>query len=115
MTIKIIKKKITRDELENIAKENYGDMIKGVVDIKKEIIALGGEFHSDANTLLIEKQRSNQRNIWGFNIFPDRSKEQWIEFVSLINIRPADNNFDIEIQNSGIKEKIKQIINKLIE
>ena len=115
MIIKIIKKKITRDELENIAKENYGDMVKGVVDIKKEIIALGGELHSDANALLIEKQGSNQRNIWGFNVFPDRSKEQWLEFVSLINIRPADNNFDIEIQNSEIKEKIKQIINKLIE
>ena len=107
MTIKIIKEKIKRDELGK-------DMIKGVVDIEKEIIALGGEFHSDANSLLIEKENSNQRNIWGFNISPNKPKEQWIEFVSLINIRPADNNLDMEIQDPKIKEKIKQIVDKLV-
>lgn len=114
MSIRIIKEKIIREELEEIAKQNYGDMAKGVVDIEKEIIALGGEFHSDANIFLIEKEGSNQRNIWGFNIFFKRPKEKWIKFVSLINIKPADNNFDMEIQNPEIKEKIKQIVNKLI-
>jgi len=114
MILRVIKKKITRKELENIAKKNQGDMIKGVVDLKKGVIALGGEFHSDANVLLIEKQGSNQRDIWGFNIFPKKTKENRVEFNSLINIRPADNNFDIEIQDPKIKEKIKQIIDKLI-
>ena len=114
MILRVIKKKITRKELENIAKKNQGDMIKGVVDLKKGVIALGGEFHSDANVLLIEKQGSNQRDIWDFNIFPKKTKENRVEFNSLINIRPADNNFDIEIQDPKIKEKIKQIIDKLI-
>ena len=107
MTIKIIKEKIKRDELGK-------DTIKAVVDIEKEIMAIGGEFHSDANSLLIEKEGSSQRNIWGFNISPDKSKEQWIKFVSLINIRPADNNFDMEIQDPKIKEKVRQIVDKLI-
>ena len=108
MTIKIIKEKIKIHELGK-------DTIKAVVDIEKEIMALGGEFHSDANSLLIEKEGCSQRNIWGFNIFPDKPKDQWIEFVSLINIRPADNNFDMEIQDPEIKKKIKEIIDKLIE
>jgi len=114
MIIKVIKKRITRKELEDIVKQNHGDTIKGVVDLEKRIIALGGEFHSDANILLVEKEGSSQRNVWGFNISPKKPKEKWIEFISLINIRPADNNFDMEIQNPKIKEKIKQIINKLI-
>ena len=113
MEIKVIKEKITREELESFARDNYGDMIKAVVDIEKEIIALGGEFHSDANEVLTE-QGSNQRNIWGINIYPRKDKTEWIEFVSLINIRPADNNFDMEVQNEEIREKIKKIINKLI-
>ncbi len=113
MEIKVIKEKITREELESFARDNYGDMIKAVVDIEKKIIALGGEFHSDANEALI-KQGSNQRNIWGINIYPAKSKAEWIEFVSLINIRPADNNFDMEVQDEGVREKIKGIINKLI-
>ncbi len=107
MTIKVIKEKIKKDELGE-------DTVKGVVDIEKEIIALGGEFHSDANSLLIEKENSSQRDIWGFNISPNKSKEQRLEFVSLINIRPADNNFDMEIQNPEIRKKIKQIVDKLI-
>mgnify|MGYP001558749638 CR=1 FL=1 len=113
MEIKVIKEKITREELESFAQKNYGDMIKAAVDIGKGIIALGGEFHSDANEALI-KHGSNQRNIWGINIYPARNKEEWIEFVSLINIRPADNNFDMEVQNKEIREKIKQIVDKLI-
>jgi len=115
MEIKIIKKKITKEELKKITQEGYGNTLKAVVDIEKEIIALGGEFHSDANALLIEKEGSNQRNIWGLNISPNKPEKQWIEFVSLINIRPADNNFDMEIQNPKIKEKIKQIVDKLIK
>jgi len=114
MEIKVIEEKITKQELEDFAQKNYGDMIKAAVDIEKEIIALGGEFHSDANEALIE-QGSNQRNIWGINIYPAKNKEEWIEFVSLINIRPADNNFDMEVQDKEIREKIKQILNKLIE
>jgi len=113
MEIRVIKKKITKQELEDFAQKNYGDMIKAAVDIEKEIIALGGEFHSDANKALIE-QGSNQRNIWGINIYPVKGKEEWIEFVSLINIRPADNNFDMEVQNKEIREKIKQIVDELI-
>lgn len=106
MAIKIIKEKIRKDELGS-------DMIKAVIDIEKEIIALGGELHSDANNLLIE-QGSNQQNLWGINIYPEKSKDEWIEFNSLINIRPSLNNRSMEIENSETKEKIKKIVNNLI-
>ena len=114
MNIKIIKEKITKDELEKLAKEFYVEMIKGVVDIKKRIIALGGEWHMDANQVLI-KNGSKQENLWGFNIYLDKSKENRLEYNSLINIRPAQNNKSMEIENEEIKREIFEIVNNLVE
>lgn len=114
MIIKIIKEKITKDELKKLAEENFGEMIKAAVDIEKEIIALGGELHADANSLLIEKG-SNQENLWGINIYPNKPRDEWLEFSALINIRPLVGNRSMEIQDPEIKEKIKKIVDKLIE
>jgi len=115
MTIKIIKEKIAKQELIDMAKDNYGDMIKGVVDIEKEIMAIGGEFHSDASVILVEQERSNQENIWGINIYPGKEKNEWLEFNSLVNVKPLKNNRDAEIESEEIKDKIKNIVNGLIE
>ena len=89
MTIEIIKDKISKDKLEDIAKKNYGNMVKGVIDIKQKIIALGGELHADAEDILL-KSGSAQANLWGFNIYPDKSIEERLEYSSFINIRPWD-------------------------
>lgn len=114
MIIKIIKKKITEEELKKIAKETLGIIVKAVVDIEKEIIALGGELHSDANELLIENG-SRQENLWGINIQLDKPRNEWIEFQALINIRPSIGNRSMEIENSEIRNKIKEIVNKLVD
>ena len=66
MDIRIITAPITKTEALEIAKEFYVDMVKGVVDLEKEIIALGGEYHMDANNVLIE-QGSSQPVLWGLN------------------------------------------------
>ena len=114
MEIRIIKEKITKEQLKKFAQEGYGSVSKVVVDIEKEIMALGGELHSDAKDLLLE-QGSKQENLWGIDIYPDRSKDKWIEFNSLINIRPSVGNRLMEIQDNKIKDKIRQIIDSLIE
>ncbi len=113
MDIRIITKPISRDELREIAQEFYGEMLKGVVDVKKEIIAVGGEYHMDSNLLLIENG-SNQPDIWGINIHLDKDKENWLEYRSLINIRPAQGNRAMELANETIRAKIKEIVNRLI-
>lgn len=114
MEVRIIKEKITKEQLKKIAEQGYNSILKAVVDVEKEIIALGGELHSDANILLIKKG-SQQKNIWGINLYLNKSKNNWIEFISLINIRPSEKNLDMEIKNQAIKEKIMKIVNKLIE
>ena len=114
MEIRIIKEKITKEQLKKFAQEGYDNMLKAVVDIKKEIMALGGELHSDAKDLLLE-QGSKQESLWGIDIYPDRSKDKWIEFNSLVNIRPSVGNRSMGIQDNKTKDKIRQIINRLIE
>ena len=114
MKIVIVDKIIEKDELAALAEENYEDMIKGVVDIRKEVVALGGEMHADSEEALLEKG-SKQSDLWGFNILPDREKDNCIMYESFINIRPRDNNRDIEVQRADIKKKMKDIIFKRIE
>ena len=116
MNIQIITDEISTDKVREIAQEFYKTMIKGVVDIEKEIIALGGEYHMDANVVLLEKG-SKQKDIWGFNINLDEpiDSDLWIEYISLINIRPLQNNKSMEIQDENIRQKVKDIIKKKIK
>lgn len=113
MNIKIINKKISEKELREIAKDFYNIMVKGVVDIKREILAVGGEYHMDANNILIENS-SQQQDVWGFNWYFDKKGDERIEYVSLINIRPAQNNKTMEVQDSGLRDKMKVIILKYL-
>ena|SRR3989344_4385835 len=109
MNIKIIDKKISEAELLKVAEEFYVSMIKGVVDIEREILALGGEYHMDANNVLIA-DGSKQQNIWGFNWYFGKSGDERIEYVSLINIRPAQGNRTMEVQDETLRDKMKSII-----
>lgn len=110
MDIRIISKPITRAEAKEIANEFYVDMVKGVADIERELIALGGEWHIDANNTLIE-DGSKQSALWGFNFYPDENR---IQYTSLINIRPSQNNRAIEIQDESLRKQIEKVIQKLI-
>ncbi|MFH1283402.1 MAG: DUF5674 family protein [bacterium] len=113
MNIEIIKTKISKQKLHKIAKNNYGNMVKGVIDIHLKIIALGGELHADAEAILLQKG-SNQQDLWGFNIYIDKPISKRIQYTSFINIRPAQNNRSLEIKNAELKAKIKRIIDSLI-
>jgi hypothetical protein len=114
MGIRIIKEKIGREEFKKIAEENFGNMVKAAIDIEREIMALGGELHIDGEVLLWNNG-SKADNLWGINIYTDKEKEEMIEFIALINIRPARGNRSMEIQNPSVREKIKTIVDKLIE
>lgn len=114
MDIRIIRDKITKQELSELAKEFYVEMVKGVADIERDIIALGGEWHMDANQVLIE-DGSSQENLWGFNIYLDKSKEERLEYNSLINIRPKQGNKSMEVESKEIQNDILEIIDKLVE
>ena len=114
MEIQIVESKITKKDLEQLAKLNYGDMVKGVVDLKRKIAALGGQLHADAEAVLL-KRGSAQQDLWGFNVYVNRDKNTRLEYTSFINIRPAHGNRAIEIQDPQLRTKIREVVDHLIE
>lgn len=112
--MEIITDKISVAELKEKANRMFGNLIKAVVDIKKEIMAIDGELHADEQALLLENG-SKQENLWGINIYPDNSGEDFIEFDSVINIRPSQQNRSRGVDDPEIKKKILQVVSKLVE
>ena len=89
-------------------------MIKGVVDLRQRIIAFGGELHADSEEVLI-REGSQQADLWGFNIYLKKDIESRLEYTSLINIRPSDGNFGRELKIEPLRQKVKEIIDDLVE
>ncbi len=89
------------------------EMIKIVVDIKREIIAADAEMHADLEEILLHNG-SQQQDLWGANIYPDKEGESILEYTSFINIRPAQNNRSMEIEAPEIRQKIFNIIQHLL-
>ena len=83
-------------------------MIKAVVDIKREVIALDGELHADLEGLLIEAG-SKQEDVWGINLYLRKSPRERIEYTALINIRPSQDNCSMEVESSETRKKIKRM------
>lgn len=109
MIIKIVEDTISLEELSEIAKEYYIDMVKGVVDISTGKVAFGGEYHMDANVKILENG-SNQADVWGFNLYVKQPVGDRIEFTSLINIRPQVGNKSMEVQDEEIRAKMQEIV-----
>lgn len=112
--MKFIDKKISKTELAEIAKERFGDMVKVVVDIEMGVMVVGGELHADEEAMLLERG-SKQENLWGINIYTDKSEKERIEFDSMINIRPRQNNRSRDVLDVAVREKITIIVNNLVE
>ncbi|MBU1007371.1 MAG: hypothetical protein KKH08_07290 [Candidatus Omnitrophica bacterium] len=111
--MKILGKAISIDELKKIALETFGDLVKAVVDIDKGTIAVDAELHSDLEALLL-KNESKQRDLWGINLYPDIKNEDFIEFDSMINIRPSQGNMSRGVDNKETRKKITEIVNNWV-
>lgn len=114
MEIRLIEQSITKGELAKIAQEGFGEMVKAVVDIEQEIMAIGGEMHAEEEVFLMEQRDSRRENTWGINIYSMRTDEQWIEFDSMINLKPNLGNRTRNIGSPEIREKIEQLVQKLV-
>lgn len=111
--MKLISENIPLSDLKKIAKSRFGNLVKAVVDIEKEIMVIDAELHADEEAFLLDKG-SLQKNLWGINVYPDLPSPDWIEFDSMINVRPSIGNLTRNISNPETKMKIKSIVEKLI-
>jgi len=97
-----------------MAEDGFGELVKAVVDVEREIMAAGGELHADEEALLLE-QGSEQRHLWGINIYPALPPPDRIEFDSLINIRPAQGNRSRGVGDPETRAGILRVLERLIE
>ena len=111
--MKIITEKLTLDELNRMAKGMFGNMVKAVVDIDRELLALDAELHSDLEALLLEKG-SKQKSLWGINLYPEVQGDEFVEFDSMINMRPSQGNKSRGVDNQEVRKKILAVIKKRI-
>jgi len=108
--MQILSTPIKKSDLLGLSQNTFGDeMVKAVVDTKKEIIAIDSELHADLEQLLLENG-SNQYDLWGINLYPE--DDELIEFDSMINIRPAQNNRSRNVEDPEIRAKITEIVKK---
>ncbi|MCR4313311.1 MAG: DUF5674 family protein [Candidatus Roizmanbacteria bacterium] len=110
--MKIVTEKISLKELDGMAKSMFGNLVKAVVDIEKKEMVVDGELHADEEALLINNG-SEQKNLWGINIYPEE-KENFIEFDSMINIRPSMGNMTRTVEDESLKKMIIKIVDDLI-
>lgn len=111
--MKIVEDEISVTELKQIAESGFGDFVKGVVDIEKEIMVIDAELHSDEEGLLLQNG-SQQKDLWGINIYPFNEISKMIEFDSMINIRPRQGNRSRDVEDIELRHRIMLIIEKLV-
>ncbi len=114
METRIVKEGITREELRVLAREQYGDIIKAVVDVEQNIMGVGGELHVDIQSLLIEKEHSRGDTTWGINLYLDKTGEDFIEFDSMVNLKPASGNRSRSVEDPVLRERIRAVVDTLV-
>ncbi|MBU0625585.1 hypothetical protein KKF05_04545 [Patescibacteria group bacterium] len=105
--------KISLSDIIGLSKKRFGDMVKAVVDIETRVVAFGGELHADEEQVLLDRG-SKQNDLWGINIYHELPRDQWIEFDSMINIRPSQRNLSRGVEDEEVRRVIVDIVNKMI-
>lgn len=105
---------ITSDELKKIAAETFGDLVKAVVDVDRKLIAINAELHSDLEALFLENG-SKQNSLWGVNFYPEVKDEDFLEFDSMINLRPSQGNMSRGVDSAELQKKITDVVNKWVK
>jgi len=114
MEIRIVSQPISMSELAAMAAPHFLDFVKAVVDVEKRIMAVGGELHADEEVFLLERG-SAQQNLWGINLYPGKTGDDFIEFDSMINLRPSQGNRSRWVDDPAIRVEISEIVARLVE
>jgi Protein of unknown function (DUF5674) len=111
--MKLVDTGMTMAELRSLAEGRFGDLVKAVVDVRRNVMALDADLHSDEEALLLENG-SAQADLWGINLYPALFPTDWIEFDSMINIRPSQGNRSRGVDDLGIRSRIVEVVTCLV-
>jgi hypothetical protein len=111
--ILVLDRRIVPADLARLVHGVFGDMVKYVVDVRQRVIAIGGELHADAEQVLLARG-CRQADLWGANYYPGRGPDACIEYTALINIRPAQGNRSMEIEDEAVRRVIHAVTVALV-
>ncbi|HPA25705.1 MAG TPA: DUF5674 family protein [bacterium] len=112
--MQIITDKIKLKELQKMSENMFGNLVKAVVDIEKGIMVLDADMHADLEQIMLENG-SAQKDLWGINLYPEFfGAENFIEFDSMINIRPWQSNRSRGVEAEEVRKKIVEVVEKLV-
>lgn len=112
-TIVLASEALGAADLRHLAQAFFGDMVKVVVDVRRGRAAVGGELHADGEQLLLE-EGSEQADLWGANYYPGRGPDRCVEFTAMINIRPAQANAGMEIQDPDVRRLVRDVMTRVL-
>ena len=108
--MEILQQKRTRANLMESAEVLFdGEMIKAVVDIRRQLLAIDAELHADLEEMLL-RSGSALEDLWGINLYPEETEEDFIEYDSLINIHPRQNNCSRRIEDDETRAKVDEVV-----
>lgn len=113
--MRIVRDSITLAELTSLAEDRFGDMVKAVVDIERGVMAVGEGMHADEEAGLLD-DGSRQADLWGINLYPaDHGNPEWLEFDSMINLRPGQGNRTRSVDDPAIRARLTELVARLVE
>ena len=104
---------ISMDELRLLAGGRFGDMVKAVVDVKRRVMLLDAELHADQEAELLSEGAA-QRDLWGINLYPGLPDDEWLEFDSMINLRPSFGNRSRGVDDPATRATIADLVTRLV-
>ena len=111
--MQIITTTIKLDALKALSANTFSNMVKAVVDVEKELLAVDAELHSDLEAMLLE-DGSKQQDLWGINLYPEMTGDDFIEFDSMINLRPSQGNLSRGVEDENVRQTIIAVVKKKI-
>jgi hypothetical protein len=105
---------VTVEEITEMSERMFGQLVKAVVDVRRETMAIDAAMHADQEEELLEAG-SQQADLWGVNLHPKRfASEDFVEFDSLINLRPVQENLSRGVEDPRLRAQIVRIVGDLV-
>ena len=101
------------DEIRRMATARFGDLVKAVVDLERRVMIVDAELHADEEAEFLAGG-SRQRDLWGINLYPDLAESEWLEFDSMINLRPSFGNRSRGVDDDATRDRIAALVIELL-
>jgi hypothetical protein len=104
---------ITIDDLRRFVPGRFRDFVKGVVDLRRGVLLIDADMHADQEAVLLA-EGSDQRDLWGINLYPQVDGPDWLEFDSMINLRPSFGNRSRGVDDTATRDAVSALVGSIV-